>query len=300
MEAGRNALIVASYEYQDPGLRRLRSPARDAEALAEVLRDPWIGHFSVLTILNEPAYKVNEAIEDFFSDRAPDDFLLLYLSCHGVKDEAGDLYFAMTDTKLGRLAATGVAADFVNRRMNRSRSRSIALLLDCCYAGAFDRGMLPRAAANIGVEGFLAGRGRAVITSSSAMEYAFEELQLVDAGDDRPSVFTSAVVEGLATGNADIDQDGLIALDELYEFVYQKVRQATPNQTPGKWTFGGQGDLYIAWRKRPVALPAPLPRELEQMLESPLAGARQGVIYVTVQVGGAGKRRAVSSSSIRR
>jgi len=39
--------------------------------------------------------------------------------------------------------------------------------------------------------------------------------------------------------DADRDQDGMVGLDELYEYVYDKVRAATPNQTPGKWTFGG-------------------------------------------------------------
>ena len=59
------------------------------------------------------------------------------------------------------------------------------------------------------------GRGRAVITASSAMEYAFEGDELTDASEPAPSVFTSALVHGLETGDADLDQDGLVALDEL-------------------------------------------------------------------------------------
>jgi len=47
-------------------------------------------------------------------------------------------------------------------------------------------------------------------------------------------------------------------LDELYDYVYDKVRAATPNQTPGQWTFGVQGELVIARRARPVTTPAPL------------------------------------------
>ena len=43
------------------------------------------------------------------------------------------------------------------------------------------------------------GRGRAVITASSAMEYAFEGDRLADDHSPQPSVFTSALVEGLAT-----------------------------------------------------------------------------------------------------
>ncbi len=59
MVATRAALIVAGYEYQDPGLRRLRAPAQDAEALPGVLGDPKIGDFDVHTLLNEPEYAIS-------------------------------------------------------------------------------------------------------------------------------------------------------------------------------------------------------------------------------------------------
>jgi uncharacterized RDD family membrane protein YckC len=274
----RSALIVASDNYTDPGLRRLRAPASDAQALAAVLRNPRIGGFQVRTLLNEPAHEVNLAVEEFFADRRPDDLLLLHFSCHGVKDEGGELYFATSNTRLRRLGATAVAADFVNRRMNRSRSRRVVLLLDCCYAGAFERGMTARAGTEVGIETQFGGRGRAVITASSAMEYAFEGDQLADTHELSPSVFTSALVEGLDTGDADRDQDGQVALDELYDYVYDRVRAATPNQTPCKWTFGVQGDLYIARRARPVTTPSPLPPELQQAIDHPLTAVRAGVV----------------------
>jgi uncharacterized RDD family membrane protein YckC len=278
MDGSRSALIVASDDYTDPGLRRLRAPASDARALAGVLRDPKIGGFEVRTLLNEPAYEVNEAVEEFFADRRPDDLLLLHFSCHGVKDEGGELYFAAANTKLRRLGATAVAAEFVNRRMSRSRSRRVVLLLDCCYAGAFERGMTARAGTGMAIEEQFGGRGRAVITASSAMEYAFEGDELADTQELAPSVFTSALVEGLETGEADRDQDGMVALDELYDYIHDKVQAATPNQTPGKWTFGVQGDLYIARRARPVTTPAPLPPELQQAIDHPLAAVRAGAV----------------------
>jgi hypothetical protein len=279
MVAGtRSALIVASSDYTDAGLRQLRAPAIDARALAAVLHDPGIGGFEVRTLLNEPAHEVNLAVEEFFADRRPDDLLLVHFSCHGVKDEDGELYFAMANTLLSRLGATAVAAEFVNRRMSRSRSRRVVLLLDCCYAGAFERGMTARAGAGVGIESQFGGRGRAVITASSAMEYAFEGDQLADACELAPSVFTSALVDGLQTGEADRDQDGLVALDELYDYIYDKVRAATPNQTPGKWTFGIQGELVIARRARPVTTPAPLPRELQEAIQSPFAAVRAAAV----------------------
>ncbi len=284
MAATRNALIVASYHYTDPGLRQLHAPASDARALEAVLQDPGIGGFDVRTLLNAPAHEVNLAVEEFFADRRPDDLLLVHFSCHGVKDEDGDLYFATSNTMLRRLGATAVGADFVNRCISRSRSRRIVLLLDCCYAGAFERGMTARAGTEVGIEAQFGGRGRAVITASSAMEYAFEGEELADVGDPQPSVFTSALVKGLETGEADRDQDGLVALDELYDYIYDAVRATTPHQTPGKWMFGVQGEMVIARRSRPVTTPAELPRELQEAIGSPLAMVRAAAVQELTRV----------------
>ncbi|GLW25161.1 hypothetical protein DI270_031825 [Microbispora triticiradicis] len=276
--AKRTALIVAGDEYRDPGLRRLRAPARDAEALARVLGDPAIGGFQVRTLLNEPTHVVSEMVEEFFADRAPDDVLLLHFSCHGVKDDNGELYFATPSTKLNRLGATAVSAEFVNRRMSRSRSRRMILLLDCCYAGAWARGALPRAGTGVHVEEQFGGRGRVVITASNAMEYAFDGTELADTQEQAPSVFTRALVEGLESGDADHDQDGYVGIDELYDYVYDKVRRTTPGQTPGKWAFDLQGDLYVARRARPVTVPSPLPVELQAVIDNSIPRVRAGAV----------------------
>jgi hypothetical protein len=279
MDGKRSALIVANYHYEDPGLQLLRAPARDAEALARVLRDPEIGGFEVRTVLNQPAHVANLAVEEFFAERRPDDLLVLHFSGHGVKDDSGELYFATADTKLRRLGSTTVSAQFVNRQMSRSRSRRIVLLLDCCYAGAFERGMAPKADQAVHVEEQFGGRGRAVITASGAMEYAFENAELTASSELRPSVFTRAVVEGLESGDADRDQDGFVGLDELYDYIYDRVHEVTPNQTPGKWTFAIQGELHIARRRGSVTKPVALPEGLQQALDQPLGGIRLGAVH---------------------
>ncbi|SES39050.1 caspase family protein [Actinokineospora terrae] len=274
----RHALIVANRDYRDPGLRALRAPEADARELAAVLGDPAIGEFAVSTELDLPASATSEAVEGFFADRDGDDLLLLYFSGHGVKDPAGDLHFATATTRLDRLGSTAVSAEFVSRQMDRTRARQVVLLLDCCYAGAFHRGMVARAGEQVGVEERFRGRGRAVITASSAMEYAFEGSELTDSAATAPSVFTAALVEGLRTGDADRDQDGVVGLDELYDHVYDRVRAATPNQTPGKWVFDLRGDLRVARRARPVTVPSELPEQVRDAVGHLLVSVREGVV----------------------
>ena len=110
MAGNRTALIVATHEYDDERLARLRSPARDAEGLAEVLSDPGIGAFDVTTVLNRPWHEVQRSVAQFFRNQHPDDLALVHFSCHGLKDDSGELYFAMTDTSIDLLEATAVSA----------------------------------------------------------------------------------------------------------------------------------------------------------------------------------------------
>ena len=112
--ARRAAIVVASDRFEDAAFGPLRAPAHDVDALTRVLADPAIGGFEVRALMNQPTHEIALEIEGFFSDRDPEDLLLLYVSCHGVKDADGRLYFVMTNTRLRRLGATGLSSVFVS------------------------------------------------------------------------------------------------------------------------------------------------------------------------------------------
>ncbi|OIJ63628.1 caspase family protein [Streptomyces mangrovisoli] len=267
MTESRHALIIANDQYTDQGLKKLRAPAQDATALEKVLHDPQIGDFEVGVVHNASADLMRRRIQGFFNDRSRADTLLLHFSCHGLKSESGELYFAASDTEPPLLAATAVPSQFVRSCMSTTRAGRTVLFLDCCYGGAFSRGSSSvRASGDVNVlESFAkdepaTGRGWAVITASDSMEYAFEGSQLADNSASRPSVFTHAVVEGLETGEADLDADGEVSLDDLYEYVYRHVREQSPHQTPKK-AAEMHGELHLAHNRRGrikiVAIPSP-------------------------------------------
>ncbi|MEU3983724.1 caspase family protein [Streptomyces sp. NPDC026672] len=287
MTDSRHALIIANDRYADQGLKKLRAPAQDAAALQRVLHDPQIGDFEVEVVHNASADLMRRRIQGFFNNRSRTDTLLLHFSCHGLKSESGELYFAASDTEPPLLAATAIPSQFVRSCMSGTRAGSTVLFLDCCYGGAFSRGSSSvRASGDVNVlESFakdkpVSGRGWAVITASDSMEYSFEGSQLAENSAPLPSVFTHAVVEGLETGEADLDEDGNVSLDDLYEYVYEHVREQNPHQTPPKKAAELHGELHLAHSRRGrikiVALPSP--PALQAAMSSDDVLTRQGAV----------------------
>ncbi|MBD1862434.1 MULTISPECIES: caspase family protein [Trichocoleus] len=255
MAEARFALIIANYEFQDKdNLEPLAAPAEDAKALARILENPELGEFQVKTLLNKPTRIIKQEIEAFFRARKREDLLLLYFSGHGVKDpDDGKLYFASQDTDCKFLRSTAVSAEFINSEMQRSRSKLQVLLLDCCFSGAFAKGT-KTASVKTNIQDEFQGKGRVVLTATDSMNYAFEGEET--DGESRCSVFTHTLVRGLETGEADLDRDGFVSTDELYNYIYERVAVEKPEQKPQKWDFGLESKILLT--KVPLANVKPL------------------------------------------
>lgn len=260
------ALILGNTEYLDPKLSRLAAPDQDVAALAEVLRHSAIGGFDeVTTFINRDARDLNEQVEGFFANKHRDDLLVLYFSGHGIKDDSGRLYLAVQDTKTSLLRSTAISAAFITDAMDGCRSKRIVLILDCCHSGAFAKGMKSAVGASVGAAeafaGAESGYGRVVLTATDAMQYAWDGDTLL--GEAEHSLFTHFLLEGLRSGEADINGNGAITAHELYDYIFEQMRNTTTKQTPGITAFKQEGDLVIARNPQPTTPhPAELPPEL--------------------------------------
>jgi uncharacterized caspase-like protein len=58
--------------------------------------------------------------------------------------------------------------------MNDSRCKRQVVILDCCYSGAFAAGWQPKSGGAVDIKREFGGEGRAVLTSSTALQKSFE------------------------------------------------------------------------------------------------------------------------------
>ncbi|MEH2194737.1 MAG: SUMF1/EgtB/PvdO family nonheme iron enzyme [Nostoc sp.] len=239
------ALLIGISGYQ-PGLPLLPNAVKDVEAMRRVLVNPEMGDFAEadITMLKNPQRQEMEtAIYELYANCQKDDLVLFYFSGHGVIVESGDFYFStsITQKNQGKLIPTSaVAATNVHSWMNQSKSKRLVVILDCCFSGAFAKGWTPKDIGTIDLQQHLGGEGRAILTASTSTQYAFESdgLEL--------SVYTHYLVEGIEKGAADIDGDGLIAVDELHRYAKIKVQEASPAMTPEFYPFKDGYRIFLA------------------------------------------------------
>lgn len=226
----RVALLVGVSEYE-PGLSPLPAAVKDIEALQRVLQDPEMGGFDeVRTLANPESHTMQLEIETLFDGRTKDDLVLLFFSGHGIKDDAGKLYFATRITRKNAkgelIRATAVPSSFVHEIMNNSRAKRQAIILDCCFSGAFDPALQAKDDGSVDLQSQLGAEGRVVLTSSSSTQYSFEQQE------SELSIYTRYLVEGIETGAGDINSDGFVSVLELHEYAASKVQETAPKMTP--------------------------------------------------------------------
>ena len=246
------ALLVGVSEYQ-PGLAPLPGATHDIDAMQQVLQDQTMGGFDRVQCLENPNPMVfQEAVETVFAGRKKDDLVLFFFSGHGIKDDSGRLYFATPRTRKSDKGAlvrsTAVPASFLHDIMSSSRCKRQVVLLDCCFSGAFAEGMQAKDDGAVDLQAALGGEGRAVLTSSSSTQYSFEQ-----AGETL-SIYTRFIVEGIQTGAADTDQNGVISIDELHEYASSKVQDVAPAMKPKIYAVEEGFKIHLA--QAPVDDPA--------------------------------------------
>ena len=157
-----------------------------------------------------------------------EDLLILYFSGNGILQER-DYLLLGSDFNSAALRTTSVSMSQIFKDLDNIPCKKL-ILLDACYSGA--------------VFPLCQSKNITIISASSENEVCFED-SLWQHG-----AFTKELLEGL-NGSADINSDRFISIDEIFNFVKNKVPQLvkqTKNKDQNPQIFQ-QGEDYIIFSK---------------------------------------------------
>jgi hypothetical protein len=154
---------------------------------------------------------LRSAVESVFS--VPTDVALFYFAGHGARRGSEEPYEGVLQTIDGVQGDEGVTMEWVIAQANQSKARERVIVLDCCYAGAFDQVLASRTPIPL-------KEGVSILAASRANQTSVEM--------NSRGVFTSLVCEALDGGAADVR--GFVTAASIFAYADQLL---TPfNQRP--------------------------------------------------------------------
>lgn len=232
------AVIVGVSKYTTTKSLNLKYANTDAESFYEFLRSSAGGNIpaeQISLITNEKATRTEilKAMKSTFGKAYDSDVIILYMASHG-QTENGEFYFLTTEAEPGYLDATALSrssvADAFNNKSIRAKKKLV--FADACHSGELmkaelgargnDESMELEKSNQLLVEMAQANEGCAIMTASTGGQKSYED----EKWGGGHGIFTYSLIEGLK-GNADYDGNKIVTLNEINEYVFRNVTEAT-------------------------------------------------------------------------
>jgi tetratricopeptide (TPR) repeat protein len=231
------ALLVGISSFKDERINPLNFAHLDAIELANLLKSPRAGAIpddNIVVLTNQAATRsaIQNAIEAHLKGHAgKNDTVLLFIASHGASFPVGNTnkgFIVTYDSNPEELATSGIPMDDIRQLFSGQLGNVKRLLLyvDVCHAGHIGQiepdakntnkaasaldpadvdvfGMLAAQKSQVAIEGFNYGGGH--------------------------GAFTYFLMRGL-NGAADLNGDGKVTMDELADYVKDKVQESTASQ----------------------------------------------------------------------
>ncbi len=220
----RVALLMGVSRYPQ-GLDPLPDAQNDVEVLKGLLEQPQFQFQTVQCLCDRPLTEMQEAIELFFKQRTPDDQVVFWFGGYTLQDADGKCYWATPSTKLDAqgaiVKAQTIPLSGVQEAMNQSPAKQQVMILD-----TYLRPVRQAPPAEAAVLTQLSGAGRVILAAADPYQ------RLIAPAELDVWTYTRYLVEGVESGAADTDDNGLLTATEVHQYATQKLQLAAPAMQP--------------------------------------------------------------------
>jgi hypothetical protein len=231
------AVVIGVGRYENSGIPYLKYTVPDADSMYNVLTTTAGFKKDNVVLLTDRTERkptlrnIKWALGTFLARSAKkDDTVIVYFAGHGAPevDQRGierdglAKYLIPSDADPDDLFSTALPMDDLQTIFGRIEAERVVMFLDACYSGGAGgrtfASKRTRAGAvdDLFLERLTRSKGRAILTAAKTSEVSIE---LPELGH---GIFTYYLTEGLR-GAADLNRDGIVSLQELYEYVEQQV-----------------------------------------------------------------------------
>ena len=215
----RWAFLVGINSYDDGQHPDLKFCVNDVKAIEALLKQ--VG-YSVTSLHDEKSGQYaptqNNILAELktFCNAHPEDLLLVYFACHGIRMGAkNEPHLIVKDTRAALLEDQSIALADIEKILRDSKATRKILLLDACHSGIeMGRDITdPEFIRNV----YEQAEGFALLAASTAQQKSFE------LGNTKHGVFSYFVLQGLS-GEADKNGKSFVTVDDLSNHVLHEIR----------------------------------------------------------------------------
>ena len=250
---------ISNYQDKTYDLGYASKDASDFKKLIEQYCKKKFKEIKVVSLNDSQATKNDiQKLHKFYADAHIDDVAVLFYAGHGVLDKDLNYFLATHDMNFANPSTTGLSFDEFEDMMDGIKPLAKYCFIDACHSGKIQKEEFETDNTRIVAEGsivfrgngaimklsenakninnainslftdFTKGNGATVLSSSNGMEVAIEDQNIGNG------LFTWAIKQGISGRKADTDKDGIINIQELANYINQKVTNLSSGvQTPG-------------------------------------------------------------------
>ena len=271
---------VAINRYQNESFN-LKYAVKDArDIIRSFSASDQFGHVFIDSLFNDQVNPENvKKLKQKLSAARHQDVVILFFAGHGMLDENFDFRFASWNVDMNRPSETGMLYDDLEKILDGIPCRNKLMLVDACHSGQVDKDEIRATAEELVTK--QQAEGRVIKKSFNAIEQnvfkagmidrrGFELMQeifyglgsstgsqvvVATAGDSyaqesaqwNNGVFTYTLLNGLQTGEADLNNDKKVTTDELVNYVRDTVKGLTDGNQVPRFREENLDNHFVVW-----------------------------------------------------